>query len=112
RMAADDGEGLVEVLHVHDAVAAELLLRLHEGAVRSYHAALHQPYGSRGAAGLERTAGLVDAARPQLVAVSDRFLVGLDALLRARRPPERPSPGHLTNGRPWRATFPRAGGTR
>src|SRR5262249_34392911 len=87
RMAADDGEGLVEVLHVHDAVAAELLLRLHEGAVRSYHAALHQPYGSRGAAGLERTAGLVDAARPQLVAVSDRFLVGLDALLRAESPP-------------------------
>src|SRR5215470_18098264 len=87
RMPPDDGERLVEVLHVHDAEAAELLLRLREGAVRSLHAALHQPHGGRGAARLERVAGLVDPARPQLVAVSEGLFVGVDALLRAQRAP-------------------------
>src|SRR5215470_2768663 len=101
-MPADDGQSLVEVLHVHDAVAAELLLRLREGAVRSHHAALHQPHGGRGAARLERIAGLVDAARPQLIAVPDRLLVRLDALLRAEGAPAFLVPAeqqHVTHGR-------------
>src|SRR3989441_415708 len=51
-----DGDGLVEVLRLHDEVAAELLLRLGERAVRRDRLAVLAPHGGRRAGRLQRIA--------------------------------------------------------
>src|ERR1700730_2932351 len=82
RVAFDHLEYLVEVLGLHDAVAAECLLGLREGAVGDDRLAMLHPDGGGGAHVLQRIAAMVNAALSQLIAELHGLLVGRHPLLR------------------------------
>ena len=82
RVAGGDRDRLVEVFDLHEAVAAQLLLGLGEGAVRHDRLAVLDPHGDGDAGRVQRIAALVDAAVPEVLAELDGLLEDRAPILR------------------------------